>query len=31
MLTILSYIALLIGALGFTLVLYFGLLKTKLI
>lgn len=27
MLTIVSYIALLIGALGFTLVVYFGLLK----
>jgi len=31
MLTIVSYIGLLIGALGFTVVLYFGLLKAKLI
>jgi hypothetical protein len=31
MLTILAYTGLLIGALGFTVVLYFGLLKTKLI
>jgi hypothetical protein len=31
MLTILAYTGLFIGALGFTVVLYFGLLKTKLI